>query len=420
MGLNTLEIILCVLLFALVVTSLFRKLRLSIILGYLFAGALVGPNGLGLAYDSQYTKELAEFGIVFLMFTVGLEFSLPQLFALRQPVFIIGGLQVLFTIIITTLVGIFLGMTKLSALTVGSIVAMSSTAIVVKQLNDQSELHSAHGLKAVGILLFQDLAVIPIIILIAGLAKSGHHSLSLILSLALVKGILAMLVIFLMGRWLLKPLFRVISKTRTVELFTLTVLLVTLTSAWLTNLFGLSYALGAFLAGIMLAETEFRHQIEVEIRPFRDILLGLFFMTIGMLTDVHTWYQTWQWILLLVIALTLGKGLLITAVGRVLGKNPLIAMRTGIVLAQGGEFGFAILTLALNQTILPPDYGQVMLAALLISIAIAPVLIRFNDPIARLFCRSSGTSTVPTKEKERPRRYLWIWPRGAAYCEGIR
>ncbi len=402
MPLNTLEIILCILLFALVVTSLFRRLRLSIILGYLLAGALVGPNGLALAHSSHAVQGLAEFGIVFLMFTIGLEFSLPQLLALRYPVFVMGTLQVLLTISITTGIGILLGMTNLSALAVGSIVAMSSTAIVIKQLGDQAELYSPHGLDAIGILLLQDLAVIPIIILIASLASTNHHSLQVILFYALFKGLFAMMLIFFMGRWLLRPLFRIISKTRTVELFTLTVLLVTLTSAWLTNLLGLSYALGAFLAGIMLAETEFRHQIKVEIRPFRDILLGLFFMSIGMLANIHTWHQTWQWIALLVIALIFGKMALITIISRLTGHDLPVATRTGIVLAQGGEFGFAILTLALTHSILPPDYGQVILAALLISIAVSPILIHFNKPISSLFY-SPKTITVEEASPEKMR-----------------
>lgn len=385
MELNFLEIILCVFFISLSVTLIFRKLRLSIILGYLLVGALVGPNAIGLMHNSGYAKHLAEFGIVFLMFTVGLEFSLPKLFSLRYPVFVIGTLQVLLTILITTLCGIFLGMSKLAAVTVGSIVAMSSTAIVVKQLSDQLELQSRHGLNAIGILLFQDLAVIPLIILIAGLAQGGEKNLASLLLWALVKGSVAIVLIFFAGRWLLKPLFHQISKTRDIELFTLTVLLVTLTGAWLTNLFGLSYALGAFLAGLMLAETEFRHQIEVEIRPFRDILLGLFFITIGMLADVRSWYNTWVWILLLLIALVIGKMLLITVITRLSGNDLPTATRTGIVLAQGGEFGFALLTLALNKSILPADYGQVVLAALLISIAISPILIRFNKQITIFF-----------------------------------
>ena len=384
MTLSFLEIFILVFSISLLINVIFRKLRLSIILGYLVVGALLGPHALGVMHNSDYAKHLAEFGIVFLMFTVGLEFSLPKLYALRYSVIIIGGAQVLLTITITTLAGILFGMSKLAALTVGSITAMSSTAIVVKQLNDQLELQSPHGLNAIGVLLLQDLAFIPIIILIAGFTTPSHISLTWVLLWALVKGLLAIFLIFLAGRWLLKPIFLQISKTRDIELFTLTVLVVTLSAAWLTDQLGLSFALGAFLAGLMLAETEFRHQIEVEIRPFRDILLGLFFITIGMLADVSTWHQTWIWITLLVTALVVGKMLLITVITRLSGKDLSVACRTGIVLAQGGEFGFAILTLALSHDILPPDYGQVVLAALLISIGLSPILIRFNKQITDL------------------------------------
>ncbi len=400
MDINILGTILVVFFAALMVTMIFRQLHLSVILGYLLVGALVGPHALGLVPDSHAIKQLAEFGIVFLMFTVGLEFSLPKLFSLKYSVFVIGGLQVSLCIIITTIIGIFLGMSILSSLVTGSIVAMSSTAIVVKQLNDQLELHSSHGLNAVGILLFQDLAVIPVIILIAGLANKVPQNLVVLLLGALVKGVLAIFLIFLMGRWLLKPLFHIISKTRAIELFTLTVLLVTLTAAWLTNIFGLSYALGAFLAGLMLAETEFRHQIEVEIRPFRDILLGLFFITIGMLANVETWYQTWFWIALLVSALVLGKMLLITVLALLSRNNASTSIRTGLVLAQGSEFGFAILTLALNDQVLPKDYGQVTLAALVISIALSPLLIRFNKQIADfLLPKKIKLNDTQTKQK---------------------
>jgi CPA2 family monovalent cation:H+ antiporter-2 len=385
MGLSILEIILCVFFMALAITLICRKLRLSVILGYLVVGALVGPHALNWAHNSEYTRDLAEFGIVFLMFTVGLEFSLPKLFSLKFPVFVMGGFQVLLTILITFFAGKCFGMTTLSALVLGSIAAMSSTAIVIKQLNDQMELHTQHGLNAVGILLFQDLAVIPLIILIASLSDGSQEHLSTILLWALGKGVLAILLIFLTGRWLLRPLFRIIAKTRAIELFTLTVLLVTLTAAWLTNFLGLSYALGAFLAGLMLAETEFRHQIEIEIRPFRDILLGLFFITIGMLTDISHWDDTWEWILLLVVGLVIGKSILITLICRLTGNKLSESFRTGLVLAQGGEFVFALLTLELNNHILPPDYDQVILAALLISIALAPIITRYNQTIAAFF-----------------------------------
>ncbi len=382
MQFDILEVTLFVFFIALIVTVIFRQLKLSVILGYLIVGALVGPHALAIVPDTPKIKELAEFGIVFLMFTIGLEFSLPKLLALRSSVFITGTLQIFLSIVLTTFIGKMLGMTTLSAMVIGSIVAMSSTAIVAKQLNDQFELYSPHGLLALGILLLQDLAVVLLIILIAGLNNVHHHSLVIVLLWALIKGIFAIILIFALGRWLLKPLFRIIAKTRAIELFTLTVLLVTLGAAWITNMLGLSFALGAFLAGMMLAETEFRHQIAVEIRPFRDILLGLFFITIGMLTDVSNWDDTWSWILLLFLTLTVGKMLLVTVLGRLTGNTFSVSCRTGLVLAQGGEFGFALLTLALSEKILPPLYGQVVLAALLLSIAVSSIIIYFNKDIA--------------------------------------
>jgi CPA2 family monovalent cation:H+ antiporter-2 len=400
MDFSILEIILSVFFMTLVITVIFRKLRLSVVLGYLVVGALVGPHALNWAHNTHYAQNLAEFGIVFLMFTVGLEFSLPKLFTLKYPVFVMGGIQVLLTILIVTVIGKYLGMTTLSALVVGSIAAMSSTAIIIKQLNDQMELHSPHGLNAVGILLFQDLAVIPLIILIASLSHGSEDNLSATLLWALGKGIFAILLIFTIGRWLLRPLFQLIAKTRAIELFTLTVLLVTLTAAWLTHLFGLSYALGAFLAGLMLAETEFRHQIEIEIRPFRDILLGLFFITIGMLTDISQWDNTWHWILLLVFALVVGKFFLIALICRLSGNKLADACRTGLVLAQGGEFGFALLTLAIGNHILPPDYDQVILAALLISIAVAPIITRYNRAITAFLLPQATTYDIEENKKK--------------------
>lgn len=399
MGNNILESILIVFIIALFVTVFFRRLRLSVILGYLLVGALVGPHAFGLIPESNNITQLAEFGIVFLMFTVGLEFSLPKLFSLKKSVFLIGGLQVLLSIIFTTLIGLFLKMNLMTSVIIGGIVAMSSTALVIKQLHDQRELHSTHGLNAIGILLFQDLAVIPFIILIASLSQDATH-LGLIFLWALLKGIVAIFIITLIGTRLLKPLFRLIANTHASELFTLSVLLVTLAAAWLTHILGLSYALGAFVAGMMLSETEFRHQIEVEIRPFRDILLGLFFISIGMLTNISTWYETWIWIALLVSALVLGKFLLITLICRLSGQTFSVSLRSGLVLAQGGEFGFAMLTLALQHQIIPSDYAQVILASLLISIALSPIFIYFNENIAAFFARKKTPPHSIDVEKE--------------------
>lgn len=385
MSFGILDSILILLAIAVTVSVICRRLRLPVILGYLLVGILVGPYGLGWIPDIDNIRNLAEFGVVFLMFTVGLEFSLSRLIALRHAVMMLGSLQVILSILLTTAIGILLGMSLLTALVVGGIVAMSSTAIVTKQLSDQLEINSQHGLHAVGILLFQDLAVIPFLILIASLGTTSQEALPNTLLWAMLKGIMAILLIISTGRWLLRPLFRTIATTRVVELFTLTVLLVTLGAAWLTHNLGLSLALGAFLAGIMLGETEFRHQIEVEIRPFRDVLLGLFFISIGMLLNIKSWGATWQWIGLLVIALIFGKGLLIVTLSRLCKHDKMVSLRTGLVLAQGGEFGFAILTLALSNQVMPPDYGQVILGALLISIAIAPILVNYNQQIANFF-----------------------------------
>ncbi len=400
MNFDILEVILSVFFIALVVTVIFRQLKLSVILGYLFVGALVGPHALGLVPDTPSIKELAEFGIVFLMFTIGLEFSLPKLLSLKSSIFITGSLQILLSILITVAACQIFNLSILTGLVMGSIIAMSSTAIAGKQLGEQLEYYSSHGLNAIGILLLQDLAVVPLIILIAGLASNQTQNLGVILLWALAKGVLAIALILTLGHWLLKPLFRLIAKTRAIELFTLTVLLVTLTAAWITHWMGLSFALGALLAGIMLGETEFRHQIDVEIRPFRDILLGLFFITIGMLTDLSAWQTSWLEIVLLLLGLTLGKLILISTLCRLTGSEISAALRTGLILAQGGEFGFALLTLALNEKILSSQEGQTVLAALLLSIAISPIIIRFNKQIVRfLLLRTQKINDTVIQEK---------------------
>jgi K+:H+ antiporter len=384
---TVLENFLIVLAIALVVTASFRYFKLPVILGYLVVGALVGPHVLGWLPNTDMIKDLAEFGVVLLMFTVGLAFSLPKLLSMRHSVVLLGGAQVIGCVGVTMLIGLWLGITWVSAIVIGAIVAMSSTAIVMKQLSEQQEVHLQHGQHAIGILLFQDLAVIPLLVLIPSLGQINGAPLALVLSWALLKGFVAVLLIIGIGRWCLKPLFHLIVATGQVELFTLSVLFVSIGAAWFTHEFGLSYALGAFVAGIMLGETEFRHQIEAEIRPFRDVLLGLFFISIGMLVNVTVWPTLWIWILLLLVALMLGKSLLIVVLCRVTGVAKKPALQTGIVLAQGGEFGVAILTLALVHRVLPIEWGQSILGALLISFALAPLLIRNNERLAGLIVR---------------------------------
>lgn len=390
MQFNIVEGFLIILFAALIITVIFRHLKIPIILGYVIVGILVGPQVFGWFTNTETIKNLAEFGVVLLMFTVGLEFSLKKLFSLRYAVFVLGGLQVILSILFTIIIGIIFKMPIISALVIGFIVSMSSTAIVIKQLSEQNELDTQHGNIAVGILLFQDLAVIPMLVFIASNAAPITHSFTETLFSALSKGIIATIVILILGQWILRPLFRIIEKTETIELFTLNALFVAVGAAWFTNFLGLSYALGAFLAGIMLAECEHKNKIKNEIRPFRDLLLALFFISTGMLVHITLWAESWFWIILLTIGLMLAKALLITVLTKFSKYNLEISIKTGLILAQGGEFGFAILSLALANHLLPAEWGQSALAALLISFAFAPAIIRYNALLTKFFCKTKN------------------------------
>lgn len=376
------------------VIVLFLSLKLPPILGYLTVGVLMGPYGLGLITDVEHTRAFAEFGVVFLLFSIGLEFSLPLLLRMKGAVLGLGGSQVLLCTVITALMGVYLGVSVEGSVVLGGIVAMSSTALVTSQLSDQVELHFRHGLNAVGILLFQDIMVVPFLIIVASLTTPTESSLLTAVIIALGQGALALFLIFVIGRWILRPLFKGIARFHSDELFTLTTLLVILGTAWATQYMGLSLALGAFVAGMLLGETEFRHQLEAEIRPFKDVLLGLFFITVGMLFDITLLPEVWMWVLLLLFALVVFKLFLIAGLCRLAGWDEAVSMRTGLVLAHGGEFGFAILTLSLSGGLLPQDYGQVVLAALLISMAIAPLLIRFNNQLVRLVLPKASSMTL--------------------------
>ena len=392
--------ILVLLAVSLTIGVLFLRLNLPPILGYLAVGVLVGPYGFAWIDDTGHTRGLAEFGVVFLLFTIGLEFSLPQLIRMKRIVLGLGGLQVFLTSALTAMIALYLGLAPEGALALGGVIAMSSTALVIRQLTDQVELHTRHGRNAVGILLFQDVMVIPFLILVSQPAGAVDGiSLSVVLA-ALVKGLLALVLILALGRWALRPLFRAIARFRSTELFMLTVLLVTLGAATITHEMGLSFALGAFLAGMMLSETEFRHEVEAEIRPFRDLLLGLFFITIGMLLNVRLLPEIWFPVLALLLVLVSFKLALITALCRLMGWDSAVALRTGLVLAHGGEFGFAILSLALGAGMMPDEAGQIVLTALLISMGLAPLLLRYNGRIVWRLLPATATMSQQGIKKQ--------------------
>lgn len=387
MGHSSLLLIIVLLAAAVIAGALLRRARLPAILAYLFTGVLVGPHVLGWIPDTANTQVLAEFGVVFLLFTLGLEFSLPRLIAMRREVLVLGGGQIAVTTVIIGGAAYLLNVRPGLALVLGGAFAMSSTAVVVKQLADQKELGLTHGRQAVAVLLFQDLAAIPFLILIPELAHTTPGSLWAVLAWSAGKGLLALVLIFIAGRWLIRPFFYRIAAARSAELFTLTVLLFTLVAAWITQNLGLSLALGAFLVGMALGETEFRHQVEAEIRPFRDVLLGLFFVTIGMLVDPQTIHQEGAWILLAVVALLVLKTLITMGMSMLLGTQRMAALRTGLVLSEGGEFGFALLALSVSTGVLGAALTQFALAVIVLTMMIGPVIVLFNRRLAGLAFR---------------------------------
>jgi len=368
---------------AILMVALFHYFKLPQILAYLVTGIIIGPYGLGWLSNTSEVRFLAEFGLVFLLFSIGLEFSLPRLVAMRRLVLGLGGAQVLITCTVFAAFLWFLDMPIEAAILIGGVLSLSSTALVMKLLADQLEQNSRHGRAAFGVLLFQDLIVVPLMIMIPAMAGAGEQSTSVLLGLALVKSVVVLVAIMLAGRWLLRPLFHQVAATKSREVFMMTVLFVVLGASGLSHMAGLSLALGAFFAGMMLSETEFRHQVEGDILPFRDMLMGLFFVSIGMLLDVNILTTYWQWLLLAVAGMVLFKSLLITLLGKMFGLDSGVSFRTGLVLAQGGEFGFALMIEAQKYQLLDKEVSQVIFAAIVVSMLIAPFLIRHNGRLVK-------------------------------------
>lgn len=380
-----LENILLLLVMSVGAVTAFRKLHLPPILGYLLVGAVMGEHGLRLVKDSEDLAFMGEVGVVFLLFAIGLEFSVRQFMAMRTTIIGLGGLQVVISTLSGMLILTYFGVQWQSALVAGGAMALSSTAIVVKQLTDQAEMRAQHGQMALGVLLFQDIAVVPFLVIIPLLAQGGEMNLSVIeLLITVATTGIVFITVMLLGNYTLRPLFHYISRAESVELFNITVLLVALTAAWITEKQGLSLALGAFLAGMLLSETEYKHQIEIEIRPFRDILMGIFFITVGTKLDISVIATMWLPILLLVIGIIVGKALLVTLLTRLFSSSSTVSLRTGLVLGQGGEFGFALLALALTSKVMQPTEAQITLAAIVISMALSPLIIRYNEQLTRV------------------------------------
>ena len=381
---QTLQLILVLLGAAVVVVVICRLVRLPPILGYLLVGMLVGPHALALVPDTADVRDLAEFGIVFLMFSIGLEFSLPQLKAMRRAVFGLGFAQVAITTIGAMVALHFVGYGWQAGFALGGALAMSSTAIVSKMLAERMELATPHGRDVMAILLFQDLAVVAFLIILPALGEGdGGGDVAVALAVAAMKAAAALALILFAGQKPMRMWFHLVARQRSSELFMLNLLLITLGLAALTELAGLSLALGAFLAGMLIAETEYRYQVEEDIKPFRDVLLGLFFVTVGMALNLTLVGQNILWVLLLLVAPVLAKLALIVALSRIFRASIGTSLRNGFYLAQAGEFALVILALAVDKHIVPQPVTQVVLAAMVLSMLSAPLLIHFAEPLVR-------------------------------------
>jgi CPA2 family monovalent cation:H+ antiporter-2 len=359
-----------------------RRFGLPSMLGYLAIGMVLGPHGAQLIGESSEVETFAEFGVVFLMFSIGLEFSLQRLKAMHALVFGYGSAQLAFTALGALLVTWFgYGQGWKAGLAVGLAVAMSSTAIVAKMLSERFELHSRSGRLTMGVLLFQDIAVVPCLILIPALAQSDQGAMLRQVSIASLQAVALLVVLIWVGQKLMKRLYDAVAHQRSEELFVLATLWIVVGLAYATGQAGMSLALGAFVGGMLISETVYRHQVEADIRPFRDMLLGLFFVTVGMLLDVGFVLDNIGHLLLAVALLVVGKGIVVLLITLAARHTLDTALRTSAQLAQAGEFGLVLIQLAFAQKLIAADVFQVTLAAMLVSMFIAPFLI---ERVARL------------------------------------
>ncbi|MCF2948176.1 cation:proton antiporter [Paraglaciecola aquimarina] len=390
---------------AVVAVWLFKRINLPPILAYLFCGILAGPDILALFEHPEDMQNFAELGIVFLLFSLGLEFSLPKMLAMRHLVFGVGLGQMVITTLVFTGLALLVGFEQKAALVVGGMVALSSTAIVIKQTSDLGILNTPRAQIAVSILLLQDLAVVPLLILVPLLSADSEQSLALAISFAFLKGLIVVGILMSVGKWVLPKVFSEVARTRTDELFVLTTIMVALMAAGLAFSFGLSMALGAFLAGMMLGESQYKHQLEADIRPFRDILMGLFFITIGMRLEPHNLPAQIHWALLGLACIVVLKVCIIRISALIFHLDKKDAWAAGLKLCQMGEFSFVLAALAVDHQILTSQQGSLLLTIGVMSMAITPWLVDKSPEFAKIISREkeldvAGLKQVPDNAKE--------------------
>ena len=365
-----------------IAVPLAKRWRLGAVLGYLGAGALIGPTGLALVVNTEQISHISEFGVVLMLFVIGMEVSPQRLWVMRRNVFGAGSLQVVITAALIGGIVFSLGLNWKAALIVGLGLALSSTAIDLQLLAERKELTSAHGRLGFAILLFQDVAAIPILALIPILGGSGAADANAE-ALAALRVILTIAAVVIGGRYLLRPMFRAAAQVGTPEVFTATALLVVIGTAWLMELAGISMSLGAFLAGVLLADSEYRHEIEAQIEPFRGLLLGLFFLSVGMSLDVKMVLAQPQLVGVLLVGLIALKALVLFAVSRwAAGEDRQQSIALSALLAQGGEFAFVVFGLAAANALISMEHRDLAILVITLSMAATPLLVRMRAEFA--------------------------------------
>lgn len=363
----------------------FWKMNISPVLGYFVAGAVIGSHGFNLIHSAEAMDNLAEFGVVFLLFIIGLELTFERLIAMRIHVFGFGSLQVIVTMVAIWCIALAFGVNTNIATVIGGGLALSSTAIVLQVLQEKGSQASQVGRLSIAVLLMQDFAVVPLIVLVPLLTGNSEHSLISSLAGSLMQAAIALVLIFITGRLLLRPLFSVIAKMESNEIFISTTLLIVLGAAFITEQFHLSLALGAFVAGLLVAETEYRHSVEHAVLPFKDLFLGLFFMTVGMSINTELLLNKLPLITLLSIILIVLKTSIIYILCRFFGFKSAPAIQAGLLLSQGGEFAFILFRLADELNVLPSEIAQVLMMVTTVTMAFTPLLSGLGDWIANSF-----------------------------------
>jgi monovalent cation:H+ antiporter-2, CPA2 family len=390
-----------------IVVPIFRRFRASAVLGYLVAGSAIGPHGLDLLRGPRAVTALADLGVIFLLFSIGLGLSVERLSSLRRYVFGLGTLQVVITTLAITLTLRLAGVSGDAALVLGAGLALSSSAIVLQGLVERREIATLQGRVAFAVLLLQDLAVVPLLTLVPLLAGSGQ-GLGMALGLAFLKAAATLVVIVAIGRLALRPVLRAVARGGTPELFTGIVLLLVLGIGWVTEQAGLSMALGAFLAGLLVAETEYRPQVESDVQPFRGLLLALFFMTVGMGIDAGLLWRHAPLLVGLLAALLIGKALILAGLCRVVGLSLGMGAGIGLMLAQSGEFAFVLFTLARGRGVLPAEAAQTAILLVGLSMAATPALLTAARVVFRRHHQAASAAAALGHETRELRDHVVI------------